>query len=226
MSDKVAIGYIRASTREQTLTPAGQCEAIEAWCKREGRVLLAVFVDLGVSGGAELKKRHGLLEALQELPKGAAMVVAKRDRLARDTMVAAMVERMAQRKGASVVSADGTGNGDTPQDMLMRRMVDAFAEYERMLISARTSTALAVKKKRNERVGHIPFGMRLAPDGVHLEANEAEQAVIRLVHKYRDEHGLSYRQVAERLECKGVLPRSGGRWHAQTVRRVANSVAA
>ena len=60
----------------------------------------------------------------------------------------------------------------------MRRMVDAFAEYERNIIKARTKSAMQTKKKSNERVGHIPFGFRLANDEVHLEEDEGEQLVL------------------------------------------------
>ena len=61
-------------------------------------------------------------------------------------------------RGAKVVAADGVGNGDQPENLLMRRMVDAFAGFERRVIGARTKAALAVKKARGERVGGIPYG--------------------------------------------------------------------
>ena len=44
------------------------------------------------------------------------------------------------------------------------RMVDAFAEYERAIIRARTRAALAVKRGRGERTGEVPYGFRLAED--------------------------------------------------------------
>ena len=40
----------------------------------------------------------------------------------------------------------------------MRRIVDAFAEYERLVIKARTRAALAVKRTRGERIDGIPYG--------------------------------------------------------------------
>lgn len=58
------------------------------------------------------------------------LIVAKRDRLGRDPMVVAMIESAVKRKGARIVSAAGEGtDSDSPTDILMRRMVDAFAEY-------------------------------------------------------------------------------------------------
>jgi len=71
------------------------------------------------------------------LPEGHALtaqgagvlLVAKRDRLARDVIVSAVVERLVERQGARVMAADGTGNGDSPEAELMRRIADAFSVY-------------------------------------------------------------------------------------------------
>ncbi len=85
------------------------------------------------------------------------LLVAKRDRLARDVVVAAMVDRLAERHGARVLAADGTGNGDGPEAMLMRGIVDVFAQYERALIRARTKAALAVKAVARRADGRRPL---------------------------------------------------------------------
>jgi len=84
--------------------------------------LVAVFEDHGISGGAPLERRPGLLSAMDARSEHGAPVLltAKCDRLARDVVVAAMVERLAERQGARVLTADGTGNTEGPKGMLMR----------------------------------------------------------------------------------------------------------
>jgi len=52
------------------------------------------------------------------------------------------------------------------------------AHDRRMNTKSLTKAALGAKKARGERVGEIPYGYRLATDGVHLEPDQAEQAVI------------------------------------------------
>lgn len=84
------------------------------------------------------------------------LLVAKRDRLAHDTLLAATIERLVERDGAAVRSAEGLGDGDAPEAVLMGRIVDAFAEYERLVIKARTRAALALKKSRSERISREP----------------------------------------------------------------------
>lgn len=214
------IGYIRSSTDEQSLGPVAQRHALEAWVRTRGYQLVAVHEDLGLSGGTELEKRPGLLAALDALGVHGAgvLLVAKRDRLARDVLIAAMVERLAARVGACVVSAAGEGEGNDPAAQLMRTICDAFAAYERALIRQRTRAALAVKRGRGERTGDIPYGYRLAPDGTHLEKQPEEQKAIAEVIRL-GEQGLTLRATCDRLVSMGLSPRSGS-WHPQKVARI------
>jgi site-specific DNA recombinase len=218
-----AVAYLRVSTDEQHLGPVAQRAALEAWAAREGVSIVAWCEDLGVSGGATLDRRPGLLAALAALEEHGAgvLIVAKRDRLARDVMVAAMVEAAAARVGARVVSAAGEGTdgaeGD-PTGLLMRRLVDAFSEYERALIAARTKAALAVKRGRGEATGgDAPFGTR--KEGGRLVRDEAEQEIIAAAREYRAA-GLSLRQIAARLEERGLLARGKATWTAGAVSRL------
>ena len=48
------------------------------------------------------------------------LLVATRDRLARDTLIAALVEQRVQELGASIRAVDGSGNTDTPEGLLVR----------------------------------------------------------------------------------------------------------
>ena len=119
-------------------------------------------------------------------------------------VIGAVAERLAERLGARVLAADGTGNGDGPEQQLMRHLINAFAEYERMVIGARTKAALRVKKMRGERVGAIPIGFRLADDEGMLEEDPREQAAICLIHELRED-GLSLRAID-----KDVRPETAG----------------
>ncbi len=219
-----AVGYIRVSTDEQALGPEAQREALNAWCERHDARLCAIFEDIGVSGGAPLEKRPGLNAALDALAlEGAGvLLVAKRDRLARDIVIAAVVERLVERGGARVLSADGTGNGDGPEHQLMRNLIMAFASYERALIGARTRAALRVKKAKGKRVGAIPYGYRLAEDGETLKPDPTEQTVVGIVKSMRKKGG-SLRAIADELTRRAFATRTGGYWHVQTISNIARA---
>src|SRR5206468_111147 len=163
--------------------------------------------------------RPALLAALEAVrAHGAGLLVAgKRDRIARDVVVAATVERLAQDAGARVVTADGVSAEDTPEGMLMRTLMDAFASYERALIRSRTRAALAVKRARGERLGgDVPIGYRA--EGGRLVADVQEQAVLGRVREMRG-RGLSIARVAAVLNAEGLTIR-GGRIHPTTLARV------
>lgn len=216
-----AIGYLRVSTEDQRLGPEAQRAAIEAWANASGVNVIAWHVDQGVSGGADLDARPALMAAIAELRTHGAgvLVVAKRDRLARDTVVAGLIERAAKTCGATVVSADGVGNGDDAASQFMKSVIDAAAEYERALIRGRTRAALAAKKVKRELTGSVPYGYRLDVDGVHLLEDEAEQAVIAWVRGSRAA-GMSLRMIARELERQGMLSRNGKVFAATSINRM------
>jgi DNA invertase Pin-like site-specific DNA recombinase len=219
---KVAVGYIRVSTDEQSLGPQAQADAITRWASMHGVRVTAVFSDVGVSGGAAIEKRPGLLAALSALQEQSAglLVSAKRDRIARDHVIAAMVEQAAARSGAAVTTTDGASDGAGPEGALMRGVFfDVFAAYERGVIRARTRAALGVKRSRGERVGALPYGYRLAPDGVHLVESEGEQTVIRAIRGLRSA-GLSFRSIVAECGRRGLLSRSGRPFALTQVARI------
>ena len=216
-----AVAYLRVSTQQQADSGLGLDAQLDA-CQRAAGELTAVFSDEGISGSAGLDKRPGLLAAIAALDKGDTLIVAKRDRLGRgDVLLLAMIESAVARKGARIQSAAGEGtDSDNPTDILMRRMVDAFAEYERLVIGARTKAALTAKKAQGKRTGSIPYGYRLADDGQTLIADENEQRALVLVRQLRA-GGETLRAIGAQLTAQGFKPRGGKDWNPNTVKRMA-----
>ena len=204
-----AIAYLRVSTEDQRLGPEAQRAAIEVWAAREGVTVVSWHVDQGVSGAAPLESRPALGAAVATLraDNAGVLVVAKRDRLARDVVVAGMVERVVQRAGARVVAADGAGNGDAPADEFMRTILDGAAAYERALIRSRTRAALKAKRARGERAGNTPWGFVADADG-RLLPNEREVAAKGRATELVGQ-GVSLRKAGEVLAGEGYLGRSG-----------------
>jgi DNA invertase Pin-like site-specific DNA recombinase len=205
-----AVAYLRVSTDRQELGPEAQRAAIEAWAAREGVTVAAWHVDAGVSGAAAIADRPELVAALASLTvhRAGVLVVAKRDRLARDVMAAAMLERMALDAGARIVSAAGEGtDSNDPSAVLMRTLVDAFAQYERAMIAARTKAALGAKRARGERAGTVPYGFTSDAAG-RLSPCPAERAIIAQVHALRAA-GVTLRGIVAELARAGVVGRTG-----------------
>ena len=223
-----AVAYLRVSTEEQHLGPDAQRAAISVWAQREDVAIVAWHTDAGLSGSAEVADRPGLALALGALRAHGAgrLVVARRDRLARDVYLAAAIDRAVESVGARVVTADGTANGDTPADAFMRTILDGAAQYERALIRARTKAALAVKRDRGEVFNHAPYGWK--DDGAgRLVPCKEEQRAITLAAQLR-ERGLTIRAMVSALAGEGITTRSGGKpnvrfVHALTVAKAVAS---
>ncbi len=211
------VAYLRVSTDDQANGLEAQRATITAYAAKEGVSLASWHVDEGVSGGSSLEAREGLLGAIRDLRKGGLLIIAKRDRLARDVLVAATIEAAVSRLGARVVSADGAGNGVEAADAFMRSVLDAVAAYERALIRQRTKSALAAKRARGELVGTVPYGWWLGPDGVHLEPHPEEQTMIARVVELRQGGAtiaaicrLRIPRLSQRTQVARVLARAGG----------------
>jgi site-specific DNA recombinase len=209
----VAVAYLRVSTEDQALGPEAQRAAIERWAQAQGVTVASWHVDQGVSGATPVEDRPALLDALAAVQQGAGILVAaKRDRIARDVVIAATVETMSREAGARVVTADGVSAEDTPEGMLMRTLMDAFAQYERALIRARTKAALAVKKARGERVGSVPFGFRA--EGTVLVQDPQAQREISVVRGLRA-NGNSFRAIVAAMTVA-----TGRTWHLAQLQRI------
>lgn len=92
-----------------------------------------------------------------------------------------------------------------------REALDLVRAYERVVVRQQTlatRAALAAKRARGERVGTLPYGYRLAADGLHLLADEKEQAVLAHVRRLSRE-GLSQRAIVKHLATDGVVGRAG-----------------
>ena len=220
-----AIGYCRVSTDEQAERGYGldaQRHAIADAAKRLGCDVTAWFSDEGICGAVTIDKRTGLLAALESLRAGDVLLVAKRDRLSRgDAMLTAWIEKEVTKRRARIVSAAGEGTeNDDPSSVLMRRIVDAFAEYERLIIGIRTKAALKAKRANGQKTGgHVPYGYRLSDDGSTLLERPDEQAVIQTIIGHRNA-GKTYQRIADRLNTDEVPTRTGARWSAKVVRGV------
>jgi DNA invertase Pin-like site-specific DNA recombinase len=220
--------YCRVSTDEQAASGLGlaaQVAACESFASKAGHTVTGLHTDAGVSGAAGIEDRPGLTAAVAGLRRGDALLIAKRCRLGRDTMAIAMIEAAVEKKGASIVSADGVGNGSDPASQLMKGIVDQFSVYERSMIRARTKAALAAKRRAGELAGETPFGWTADESGRLIEVAD-EQNVLRLIGELRDA-GVSLRRIAVILTEAGHTTKKGRtKWTHTTVKSILDRKAA
>lgn len=194
-----AIIYTRFSPRPDA-NDSDSCETQERICRDyaqlKGFEVVSVHADPDRSGADEF--REELWAAINEIKKGCVLLVYKRDRLARNVYLAESINRAVAKRQGRIVAVTGDVEGDTPETQLIRQVVAAMAEYERKLISKRTSDAMKAKQRAGKRVSrYAPYGWRFDADGVTLIEDPAEQEVRREILRLHAQ-GVGYFSIAKR----------------------------
>ena len=211
-----AVGYIRVSTEQQAgegVSLEAQKAKIAAWCLANDCELVAVHVDAGISGKS-MDKRQGLQKALAETGKGMALVVYSLSRLARSTRDTLAISEQLDKSGADLVSLSERIDTTGAAGKMMFRMLAVLAEFERDVISERTTLALAHKKATGQKYAPVPFGYQEIEG--RLEAVEAEAKVVAEIQSRR-EAGETLQSIADSLNCRGIKGKRGGKWYPYTV---------
>jgi DNA invertase Pin-like site-specific DNA recombinase len=225
MTTRRVLGYTRVSTQEQVdgFGLAVQRSAIRDYCKASGLRLVRTFSDEGLSGSNGLDTRVALADALALAESGqvSAFVVYRLDRLARDLVLQETLMARMRKAGVEVLSvSEPDVDSDDPTRVLVRQVLGAISQYERVLIKSRMVAGKQAKIARGGYGGgRPPFGSRA--EGRELVPEPREQKVIALVRQLHDE-GLSTRQIADRLDDAGrdFRPRSGEHWSSVQVWRI------
>ncbi len=224
-----AIGYTRCSTNEQADSGLGldsQAERIKAYCTMRGIDLADIITDAGVSGGKPLASRDGgqrLLSALKGR-QAESVVMLKLDRMFRNAGDCLTTVERWEKNGVALHVVDLGGNAiDTTSaaGRFMLVVLAGAAEMERNLTRERTRSAMAVKRANGQRIGSVPYGYDLGPDGAKLVPNEAEQAVIAEIQAWRSARW-TLEQIADELTTRSVPTKTGKSecWTHQAVARI------
>lgn len=215
------VAYIRVSTDKQAergVSLEAQEAKVRAYAALYDLELVDVVIDAGVS--AKTLDRPGLQRALGLLKSGAAsaFLVVKLDRLTRSVAdLGRLVEAHFQK--AALLSVGEQIDTRTAAGRLVLNVLGSVSQWEREAIGERTSAAMQHKRTLGERVGAVPYGSRLAEDGVALVPEPHEQAIIRVARSLRAD-GASLRGVARGLTRRGLRSRTGAPFAAEQVRRM------
>ena len=219
-----AIGYIRVSTTEQAsegVSLEAQRAKIAAWAVANDYELVAIHEDAGITG-TSMEKRAGLQAAIAATGKGMALVAYSISRLARSTADMLEIAAGLEKKGADLVSLTEKIDTTTAAGRMVFRMLAVLSEFERDIISERTTNALAHKKAQGQVYSALPLGYANA-DGKLVPIDE-ELLVVAEIRDMRGQ-GKTLRDIADDLNQRGIVGKRGGKYHASTIKAVlANSL--
>lgn len=225
-STRVFVAYYRVSTERQGRSGLGleaQRDAVERHVASIGGRVVGEYTE--VESGKR-NDRPALAEALAAArSKGAVLVIAKLDRLARNARFLLSVVEGAGEAGVMFCDLPQLPAG--PVGKFMVTMLAAVAELEAGMISQRTKAALDAAKLRGVKLGN-PQLKAGSPESagraarVRSAQSEARAAgVLPYVQAAQRAGATSLVQIGQALEARGVrTPRGGTSWAPAQVARV------
>ncbi len=212
---------MRVSTDKQAehgVSLDAQVAKIQAYAALYDLDIVATEVDAGLSACS--LERPALTRALAAMKSGRAdgLIVVKLDRLTRSVRdLGALVDGYFAGERFALISVSENVDTRTAAGRLVLNVLGAVSQWEREAIGERTSAAMQHKRACGEYTGgHAPYGYALDATGA-LVPSDVEQAIIAAARDL-EAAGMSLRAIGAALEARGLLPRSGGQWHAKTVR--------
>ncbi|MGE4069836.1 MAG: recombinase family protein [Lysobacterales bacterium] len=180
------IGYARVSTDEQSIDL--QVDALtNAGCEQ-------IFLDDGYS--AAQRDRPGFSATLKALKAGDTLVIWKMDRAFRSVLHAASTREEFALHGIALQCLTEHIDTSTAMGRCMYNVRNAFAEWERDLISERTIAGMEAARRRGVRIGRPP---KLSPAQVAaIKARIDEDPSIAPGH-IANEYGVSVRTLGRVL---------------------------
>lgn len=221
-----AVGYTRVSTDEQATTGYGlvaQEERIRAYAKAMGMELADVITDDGFSGA--YLDRPGLAALLERMRAGevGTVIIAKLDRLSRSLRnLLNLYADEFEKHGVALVSVAEQFNTSTSSGRLFFQMVGSFAEFERNVITERTSGGRKEKaRKGGYSGGKAPVGYRATRGQKTLSVDPEGAKLVLRVFALRDElPQASLQTLADRLNAEGFTSPMGAEMHPVQVKRI------
>lgn len=216
-----AIGYARVSSEDQVrggVSLEMQDEKIRAYADLHDLDLLDVVADAGLS--AKSLDRPGLIGVLARLDSGEAgtLVVFKLDRLTRSLGDwSHLIDRyFGEKGGKSLASVSESIDTSSAGGRLVLNVMMTVAQWERETIVERTRSAVRHKASKGERLGQIPYGMRLGADGRSLEPDPADASTFALILSLKADR-LTTRRIADELNRRAIPAKRGGAWSHSSV---------
>jgi DNA invertase Pin-like site-specific DNA recombinase len=220
------VPYRRTSTDDQRLGIEAQDATVTRLAQERGCRIVRTYTEHESGGNNDRPELDKAIKHARRI--GAIIVVAKLDRLARDSsFLMKLYDGDVPVLFGDMPEIDGTTAGGR----LMIQTMANFAEFERRRIGERTREALAVLKAKGVKLGTPENLTREAQlKGSHAAAMARTAKAVEDMSdvaefaQARWNTGHSLREIAAALTSEGYTTRRGDGWSAVQVKRVLNRI--
>jgi site-specific DNA recombinase len=168
LTPKVALSYLRVSTRDQARRGGGDDEGFSIPAQREanrhkaasmGAIIIKEFVDRGASArSANRPELQNMLEYLADHEVD-IVIVHKLDRLARNRADDVEISKALDDSNVRLVSTTESID-QTPSGMLLHGIMSSIAEFYSRNLAAEVMKGMTQKARSGGTVGRAPLGYR------------------------------------------------------------------
>ena len=222
--EQYAISYVRVSSESQVegFSLDIQLKECREHAKRLDVEILKEFIEEGVSG--TLVDRPALAQALAFCAKNkgkvAYFIVKDIDRIARDTLVHAMIRAKLRELGVQLCSINQPSIGeDSPHARFMENIFSSVAQLEREQINQRTVAGQHEAREQGAWIHSPPYGYetdRTTTNIATLKLHPENAPVVRKMFELYAE-GLEQYVVCERIDALGHRTSRNKKFSKQTV---------
>ena len=218
---KKLIGYVRVSSEISKVkgnSINNQINKVNNFCNLNDYELVDVLKDEGKSG-MEFSKRDGYLELINRCKTENinGVVVYCLSRLGRRMKDIIDVMELFNKNDIEFYSVKENINNKDIMGKLMMNILMSFNEFEVDNIRERIIDVKRNNKENGLVYGKLMFGKD--KDGKLLINNISEMKVVSYMKGLRSK-GWSYFRISDRLNEKGIVSKSGGKWYGMSVSNV------
>lgn len=225
------VAYLRVSSQRQGESGLGldaQREQVERYVQSRGGRVTREFIE--VESGKKSDRPQLALAMRYCQQTGCVLIVAKLDRLARDTKI--LLSLVDSTVRVAFCDLPDVATSDPTVGRLLLTVMAAVAEFEGRRISDRTKAALAARRRRggalgaeNQRCRNLNQAARAKGAQASAQKHRARTAefyrdIAPWIYRQYDYRGRTYLQIAQALNRAGKPTQSGKPWAVSLVRSV------
>lgn len=214
--------YLRVSTRSQVEHGAGldiQLDEIEKHTHNCGLDIADIFIDEGISGTTIERPALAAMLASLEVNKDVdAVIVLNVSRLWRSDIAGGLIRYNLTKLNRDIISIQEpsyTLYENDPSNFLISSIMQALAQYDRMLINQKLAAGRSVKASKGKKAcGTASLGYRWENKEIKVDF-EHEKIVYEMFKKFSECQ--SFEKVARYCDLMGYRTKSGKSFSRQAV---------